>query len=191
MLIFCCIEHLALSSLRVHLVAVSAFHPPIQGKLVFLIFMMLWFFKGIIHLFPPMKEMVPRSDLNMVPGALIGLSTVTCLWVLLSQNMAFLVAVTSARRDSKLQALIADPRYTQFFKDKVALRPLPIFLSKVVSQFHFNQVIYLHIFFPKPHSSTEEQCLHSLDVKQFISILFRKKQTISFITSTLCPMLSE
>lgn len=41
---------LALSSLRVHLVAISTFHPLIQGKLISSNSMVVRFLKGIVHL---------------------------------------------------------------------------------------------------------------------------------------------
>lgn len=35
------------------------------------------------------------------------------------------------------------------------------FVSKVVSQFHLNQVMYLPVFFPEVHSSPEQQRLYA------------------------------
>uniref|UniRef100_A0A8C4YQU8 Dedicator of cytokinesis 7 n=1 Tax=Gopherus evgoodei TaxID=1825980 RepID=A0A8C4YQU8_9SAUR len=98
----------------------------------------------------------------------------TCSLLYLSWKTAFLVAITSARRVSELRALVVDPPYTVFHKDKVQLRPHPAFLPKVVSAFHINQEIFLPVFFPKPHSSGREQQLHSLDVRRALAFYIER-----------------
>lgn len=60
--------------------------------------------------------------------------------------VAFLVAITSARRVSELRALMSEPPYTVFYKDKVQLKPNPAFLPNVVSQFYINQDSFLPVF---------------------------------------------
>lgn len=82
---------------------------------------------------------------------------------------SLLVALTSARRVSKLRALTSDPPYTVFFKDKVRLRAHPAFLPKVMSDFHTSQDIFLPVFYPKPHMSGKEQALHTLDMRRALA----------------------
>lgn len=54
-------------------------------------------------------------------------------------KVVFLVAVTLARRVSEYTAMMADPFYMVFHKDKISLRLNPKFLPKVVSsEFHLN-----------------------------------------------------
>lgn len=89
----------------------------------------------------------------------------TCSMSHLSMKVAFLVAITSAGRVSELGALMADPLYTVFHREKVSLWFHPKFLPKVTSEFHVNQSIHLPVLFPKLRASAEEPRLHSLDVR--------------------------
>lgn len=116
--------------------------------------MVVRFLRGITH------QSDFSVDLNIVLAALLGPPfdpLATCFLSLLCLKAVCLVAITSMRRVSELQVLM----YTRSFKDKVALRPHPKFLS----QFHLNQTICLSLFFPKPQSNADEQHLHSLDVR--------------------------
>lgn len=101
----------------------------------------------------------------------------TCSLFRLSMKVIFLVAITSARRVGELQALVSKPPYTIFFRDKVFFWPHPKFLSKVVSEFHMNQAIYLLTFFSKPHSSKEEEKLHTLDVTRALAFYLEESRT--------------
>lgn len=85
----------------------------------------------------------------------------------LSWKAAFLVAITSARRVSEIQALCANEPYTVFHLNRVVMRTRPSFLPKVVSDFHVNQAISLPTFFPNP-STPAERALHSLDLRRFL-----------------------
>lgn len=58
-----------------------------------------------------------------------------------------------------------NPHIPNFQKQSVPKTTYKKLLSEVVSQFHLNQIKYLPIFFPKPHSNTDEQLLHVLDVR--------------------------
>lgn len=86
-------------------------------------------------------------------------------------KVAFLVAITSAKTVGKLRALVSEPPYTVFHKDKVYLRPHPKFLTKVVFNFHVNQAIYLPTFFPDPHTQRDEEELFAAREESFSSIL--------------------
>uniref|UniRef100_A0A452HZ82 MAGE domain-containing protein n=1 Tax=Gopherus agassizii TaxID=38772 RepID=A0A452HZ82_9SAUR len=98
----------------------------------------------------------------------------TCLLLCYSWKTAFVIAITSVRRVLELRALTSDPQYTMFQKDKLQLRPHPAFLPKVVSAFHVNQDIFLLVFYPKPHTSRQEQQLHFLDVRRALTFYIER-----------------
>lgn len=52
--------------LRIHLRAILAFHPLVQGKFVFLNPLVLMLLRGILHLHPLLEELVHLWDLNAV-----------------------------------------------------------------------------------------------------------------------------
>ena len=79
--------------------------------------------------------------------------------------MVLLVAVTSARRVSELQALSIIEPFLTIFQDRVVLRTDPGFLPKVASAFHRTQEIVLPTFCPNP-SGPKERDFHTLDVKR-------------------------
>lgn len=92
------------------------------------------------------------------------------------------MAITSDRRVFEIRALTSEPPHTVFFKDKVQLRSPPAFLPKVVSQFHCNQDTFLLVFYLKPHANSQEQRLHSLDVR--CALAFYVERTIMFRRTT-------
>ncbi|KAG6937283.1 hypothetical protein G0U57_010273 [Chelydra serpentina] len=170
-------NHLALGSLKVHLAAISAFHPGSEGHSIFAHPVVRRFLKGLEKVHPSIKPPVPAWDLNLVLSRLTGPPfepLASCSLLYLSWKVAFLVAITSARRVSELKALLCDPPYTIFHKDKVQLRPHPSFLPKVVSPFHMSQDIFLPVFFPKPHANSKEQRLHSLDVRRALAFYIER-----------------
>lgn len=61
----------------------------------------------------------------------------------LSTKVAFLLAITSARRVRKIQALVAEPPYMIIHKDEILKRPHVTFLSKVMLEFHIEAITYL------------------------------------------------
>lgn len=79
----------------------------------------------------------------------------------------FLVAITSARRVLELAALSCHVPYLVIHEDKVVLRPCPLFLPKVVSDFHIKEDIVLPSLCPRPQHP-REFALHTLDVDQTI-----------------------
>lgn len=79
-------------------------------------------------------------------------------------TVAYLVAITLDRRVGELKALVSDPPYTVFHRDKVYLCTHAKFLTKVVSIFHINEAIYLPTLFLKPHAHRDEERQHSQDV---------------------------
>ncbi|XP_073211168.1 uncharacterized protein [Lepidochelys kempii] len=156
----------------------SVFPHPMVGR----------FLKGLERVFPYSRPPVPPWNLNLVLSKLMGPPfepLAICSLLHLSWKVAFLVAVTSARRVSELRALTSEPPYTVFHKDKVQLRPHPKFLPKVVSQLHLGQDICLAVFFPKPHTDPSHCSLHTLDVRRALAFYlertkpFRKSAQLS------------
>lgn len=129
--------------------------------------MTLRFLNGMEPLYPQVRDPVPPWDLNLVLSKLTVppfKPLASCSLLLLSWKVSFLIAITSAQRVSEIRALMSEPPYTMFYKDKVQVRPHTAFLLKV-SQFHNNQDIFLQVFPPKPRKSGEERRLHTLDVR--------------------------
>lgn len=87
---------------------------------------------------------------------------------MLSQKVAFQVAVTSARRVLELAALSCKPPYLGL--DKVVLQPPPSFLPKVFSDFHLNEDLVLPSLCL--WLSYSEVALHVLDVVRTIRVPF-------------------
>ncbi|EMP35681.1 hypothetical protein UY3_07127 [Chelonia mydas] len=82
------------------------------------------FLKGLHRLYLQVHSPIPQQSLNLVLAKLTGPPfelLVTCSLLHLSMKVAFLVAITSARRVGELQALVLEPPYTIFFRDKVFL----------------------------------------------------------------------
>ena len=65
-------------------------------------------------------------------------------------KMAFLLAITTARRVSDLQALTIKEPFLLLLEDRVILKQDPLFLPKVTSNFHRSQEIILPSFCQNP-----------------------------------------
>lgn len=93
------IEHLKLSvsSIRVHLAAISPHHLPVQDHTIFSHTTFARFLKGFIHVFPSIQKPSPSCDLNIV---LIGLKGLRSSFYPLYE-VTFLVAIISAWRNSR------------------------------------------------------------------------------------------
>ncbi|XP_039192289.1 uncharacterized protein LOC120305049 [Crotalus tigris] len=92
------------------------------------------FLKGATNARPPTVHRYPSWDLHQVLQALIAPPfepMETCPLDLLSMKVAFLVAVTSARRISELAAFSVREDLCIFFSDRVVLRLDPSFIPKV------------------------------------------------------------
>lgn len=84
---------------------------------------------------------------------------------LLSLELAFLLAITTARRISDLQALSIKEPFLLILEDRVVLRQDPLYLPKVVSQFHRSQKIILISFCEIPRNKREGK-FYLLDVRR-------------------------
>lgn len=111
------------------------------------------FLKGAQRLVPRSRPTIPTWDLSRVLSA-VGkepfepLETVSLQW--LSLKLAFLLAITSAKRVGELQALSVQESCCRFLPEDggVILRPNPAFLPKVLTDFHLNQSVELRALRP-------------------------------------------
>ncbi|XP_058020623.1 uncharacterized protein LOC131188944 [Ahaetulla prasina] len=134
------------------------------------------FFKGAKNLCPPVVHRYPTWDLSLVLNSLTGppyeplrstsLRLLTC-------KVAFLVAITSARRISELAALSVRSDLCVFHPDRVVLRLDPSFIPKVNSVFHRMQELNLPNFCPRPVHGLERHW-HTLDVRRALRIYIKR-----------------
>lgn len=121
-----CLKHLkqiglAISSIKVHLAAISTFHPGTFACSIFAGPMVSCFLKGLDRLYPPVRNLIPAWDLNLVLTRLMGSPfepLASCSFLYLSWKIATRNAITSARRVSELKALTSDPRIRFFTSPK-------------------------------------------------------------------------
>lgn len=135
------------------------------------------FIKGLFNIFPPVLKPTSSWDLNLVlctltkpPLELLAIFYFTHL----SMKVTFLVAITSAKQVSELAAMMADTHHTIFYKDKESLQLYPKFLPKVVSGFCLNLCIHILIFHPKPHASSTDRALHSLNIRRALAFYLHR-----------------
>ncbi|XP_040179243.1 uncharacterized protein LOC120913408 [Rana temporaria] len=143
------------------------------------------FFKALSRSKPARVTACPSWDLSLVLKALSEspfepLEESVLKWVTL--KTVLLVAVTSARRVSELQALSIKEPFLLIFEDRIILKTDPSFLPKVVSKFHRTQDIVLPSFCST--SSSEVASPNSLDVRRCLLIyleaskIFRKSDSL-------------
>lgn len=173
---------LSLSSLRVYLAALSAYHTKIDSFSLFSHPTTKRFLRGMYNAHPPPRPPPPQRraqpwDLLLV---LRGLTrhpfdpASSSDLRLLSWKTLFLVAVTSGRRVSELAALdCRPPPFIVFLPHSVRLSPNLEFLPKVVSEFHLNATIMLPDFFPNP-VTPEEKLYHTLDVTRALKFYLHR-----------------
>ena len=170
--ILCFLQYLldrgkAFSTIKVYVAAISACHigfgdrTPGQHPLV------SSFMKGVRRKRPVSRPLVPLWDLSGVLEALTQhpfepLGVVELKF--LSLKTALLLAVTTAKRVSDLQALSTRPACLQFAPggSKVCLRPNPAFIPKVVESAYRCPTVELGAFHPPPFQSAEDRKLNTL-----------------------------
>lgn len=122
-------EGLMVLSIQAQLAMISAFHPPVNGWIVFANLICSWFLKGQECLYPGVL-IPPRCVNPCLPGTYLILllsrlmrapyePIATYSLLQLSSKVIFLVAITLVRRFSEVRALTSKLPYTVFFKDKV------------------------------------------------------------------------
>ncbi|KAJ1101564.1 hypothetical protein NDU88_006631 [Pleurodeles waltl] len=167
----------ALGTLKGYLSAMSAFLRLSDQPSLFKSPIVSRFLKGLTHLFPPTPFIMPQWDLKLVLTYLMCTPFEpmhNCPLRLLTFKTVFLVAITSARRVSELQALSSKPPYLSVHPDKVLLHTRAFFLPKVVTPFHVGQSITLPTFYAPPHPSHEEERLHRLDPKRALAFYLNR-----------------
>ncbi|XP_060537977.1 uncharacterized protein LOC132709142 [Pantherophis guttatus] len=153
------------------------------------------FLRGATNIRPPTIHRYPSWDLPKVLRALTGppfepLRDVSLKY--LSFKVAFLVAVTSARRISEMAALSIRKELCIFHQDRVVLRLDPSFIPKVNSVFHRAQEVVLPNFCPNPRHPLEKRW-HTLDVRRALKVYVSRTATfrrsdalfVSFLPASL------
>ncbi|XP_060546167.1 uncharacterized protein LOC132711373 [Pantherophis guttatus] len=138
------------------------------------------FLRGASNLQPAPLHRYPTWDLPRVLDALtrapfeplreVGLR-------FLSYKVAFLLAITSARRVSDLAALSAREDLCIFHPDRVVLRLDPTFLPKINSPYHRALELVLPDFCPHP-THPLERAWHTLDVRRALRIYLRRTSSL-------------
>ncbi|XP_077321991.1 uncharacterized protein LOC143955744 [Lithobates pipiens] len=152
---------LAISTLKVQITALSVFldQPLAIDPLV------SRFFKGLTRIKPVPFKILPKWDLSIVLQGWVKKSLEeepSLRWITL--KTVFLVAISTARRISELQALSVKEPFLQIFEDRLVLRTDPGFLPKVVTKFHRTQEIVLPSFCGSPTNPKEVE-FSQLDVR--------------------------
>lgn len=146
-------------------------------------------FEGATNIRPPAIHRYPTWDLSLVLQALSTspfepLASVSLRH--LSLKVAFLLAVTSARRVSELAALSIRKDLCIFRPNMVVFRLDPSFMPKVNSSFHRAQEIVFPDFCPSPRHRLEEQW-HTFDVRR---ALWRYTSRTASFRKTEAPLVS-
>ncbi|KAE8576050.1 hypothetical protein XENTR_v10004031 [Xenopus tropicalis] len=138
------------------------------------------FMQGVTHIRPPFRHPCAPWDLNLVLKALqeppfVPLASIPIIW--LTRKLAFLLAISSARRISELSALSCKSPFLIFHLDMAVLRTVLSFLPKVVTKFHINQELTIPSFCPNP-KSPKEVALHSLDAVRALKYYVHRTEEI-------------
>lgn len=75
-----------------------------------------------------------------------------------------MTTITSARGVGEFGDLMVDLPYTFLHRDKVSLQLHPKFIPQVSSEFHFNQMVHLPVFYLKLHHSIKETRRYPMDI---------------------------
>ena len=133
-------------SLGVHRSALSRYHTGLDGFKVGEHPRMTQFMKGAFIKKPPRKFLLPTWDLPTVLEVLRQppfepLDSISLK--MLTLKLVFLLAITSTRRCSEIQALGRDSAFLRFEKYGVRMRTLARFLPKTANPTHLGQDIFL------------------------------------------------
>ena len=155
----------AFSTVKVYLAAISACHIGFEGKPLSQQPLIGRFMKGARRLLPVSRSLFPKWDLVLVLDSLSRppfepLETVELK--LLTFKTVLLVALTTAKRVSDIQALSVSPECLRFAEDgrRVVFKPNPAFVPK--NLLSVGTPTKLAAFHPPPFSSEEDRRLHGL-----------------------------
>lgn len=153
------------STVKVYLAAISACHIGLDGKTVGQHPLVQRFMKGALRLQKVSRPLFPSWDLAVVLDALCQppfepLSSVDLKLVCL--KTVLLVALTTSKRVSDIQALSVGPECMRFAEDdrKVMLKPNAAFVPKNLQVVH--TPVELVAFHPPPFASAEDERLNRL-----------------------------
>lgn len=171
---------LTFSSIKAHLAALSRFRRNSISPSLCASSLIKSFMKGLFREFAPVKLPPPEWELNIIlmqlmkhPFEPIHKAELKFL----TWKVALLLALTSVRRVSEIQAFTIKEPFLYFTQDYVTLRTNPNFIPKVPSQFHLNEPVVLKTFFPNPETPAEKT-LHSLDVKRCLKFYLQRTKDI-------------
>ena len=153
------------STVKVYLAAISACHLGFDGKTLSQQPLIGRFMKGARRLLPVSRSLFPKWDLVLVLDSLSRppfepLETVERKF--LTFKTVLLVALTTAKRVSDIQALSVSPECMRFAEDgkKVVFKPNPAFVPK--NLLAVCTPTELAAFHPPPFTSEEDRRLHCL-----------------------------
>ena len=157
---------LAVSTLKVYCAAITFYRGKVEGFSVKSHPVIATWFKGATRLRPPVKDVFPKWDLQLVLNALmekpyepLGEASLEAL----TKKTVFLLAITSAARSSELQAVDIRSELSIIRKKSASLRLNPAFLPKVLKESYINRTINLEAFYPDyDKNSRREKNWHSL-----------------------------
>ena len=138
----------AYRSIGVYRSAISKYHDLVDGYTVGQHPRVSKFMRGVFIKNPPSRTLLPAWDVNVILKFLKGhpfepLNEAS--FQALTFKTVFLIALTSARRCSELQALSRSAPYTQFSSHGVRLRTMLGFLPKTANPSHLGEDIYLPV----------------------------------------------
>lgn len=146
------------ASIKVHLAAISRYRRKLNRPSLWSQRIIKGFLKGLFRVFPAIKQPSILWQLNVVLSGLMKppfepIHKAELQFI--SWKVALLLALTSARRVSEIQAFSVSEPFLQFKSDRVILRTNPKFIPKVPTVFHLNEPILLPTYFRNPSSVAE------------------------------------
>lgn len=118
------------TAIILHLAAIAAYLQNRQHISVFKIPVIKAFMEGLKRIIPPRLPPAPAWNVNIVLTRLMGppfKPLHSCQLQYLSWTLAILIAITSLRRVSEIQALTLEEPFFQLHRDRVVFRTNPKF----------------------------------------------------------------
>ncbi|XP_052006407.1 uncharacterized protein LOC127660311 [Xyrauchen texanus] len=173
----------AFSTVKVYLSAISACHVGIDSGTIGRHPLVCRFMRGARRLHPVSKPLVPPWDLSVVLNALSKAPFEpidSIVLKLLALKTALLLALTTAKRVSELQALSVHPSCMMFAPDgqRALFRTNPAFVPKVLDHADTVRAVDLPAFHPPPFSSPEEERLHCLCPVRTLYMYVQRTRTL-------------
>jgi integrase len=171
-------QGMAFRTIGVYRSAISKFHVPVMGVPIGKLPEISRFMKGVFNKRPPCWKLLPTWDINIVlkflqkaPFEPLKRASLHAL----TFKTIFLVAITSARRCSELQALGRSEPYLRFEEGTVRLRTVGGFLPKTANPSNMGADICL------PSLPTNKKLCVVRTVKQYIKVTknLMQKQNVS------------